>query len=142
MLASHRLISWRVLPIFFLAALSGCGGAGGVVKVNGTLTYKGQPMSNVALDFTPENGRPSTGVTDAQGHFKLIYDQKTEGAVVGKHKVSVRPGPPSPTEDAVPGMQNPKTPEMAELLSKYSYDKSKIEVTIDKNTKDLPLNWD
>ncbi len=141
MVASHRLLSWRVLPIFFLVALAGCGGAS-VVKVGGTLTYKGKPMSNVALDFTPEQGRPSTGVTDAQGHFNLMYDQKTEGATVGKNKVSVRPGPPIASEGAIPGMQSPKSPEMAELLAKYGYDKSKVEVTIDKNTKEVPLNWD
>jgi hypothetical protein len=139
--ASHRFLSWRVLPIFFLMTLCGCGGAGGVVKVTGTLTYKGKPMSNVALDFTPEQGRPSSGVTDAQGHFKLTYDQKTEGVVVGKHKVSVRPGPPSASEGAIPGMDRQTTPEMAELLSKYSFDKSKVEVTIDNNTKELPLDW-
>src|SRR5262245_56440785 len=90
--------------VFFGAALllfgpAGCGGGAGVVKVTGTLTYKGTPVTNAYIDFVPADGqRPSWGATDAQGRFALEYDEKTKGAAVGKHKVSVRMKPTTVAE--------------------------------------------
>ena len=129
------------LVVCFL--LAGCGSSG-VVPVSGTLTYKGQPVTNAIVHFVPEKGRPSMGETDASGRFTLTYDPQTKGAQVGKHKVFVqhnaaaeagRPG-------VVPGVAPKLSPDMGEFFSKYSGDKSKIEVTIEKSTSDLKLEWD
>jgi hypothetical protein len=131
----------QVVPLV-LVALAGCGGgSGSVVAVTGTLTYKGKPVTNAYVDFVPAQGRPSWGLTDGQGHFKLNYDRGHDGAIVGKHKVSARTGPQKITEKSVPGMKEPTPPEMAEFFAKYGPDKSPVEVTIDKNTKDLKLDW-
>src|SRR5207247_10952611 len=101
MLSSRTLILHSV-GLLLLVALTGCGGgAPAIVDVEGTLTYKGQPVPNVYIDFHPENGRQSWGLTDDQGHFKLNYDRQHDGAIVGKHKISIRAntGRPSSPRD-------------------------------------------
>jgi hypothetical protein len=42
------------------------------------------------VTFTPtaEGGSASTGVTDGDGHYELLYTDR-RGAMVGKHKVAV-----------------------------------------------------
>jgi hypothetical protein len=124
---------------FLLVTLAGCGGSK-IVKVSGTLTYKGQAVKNAYVSFTPENGRPSWGETDDQGHFDLHFDRKEDGAVTGKHKVSVRPKENTAAERE-PGKAPPVSPEMRAFFNKYSGENSKVEVVIDKPTSDLKLDW-
>jgi hypothetical protein len=133
----------RAAGPLLLVALAGCGDAG-IVPVTGTLTYKGQPVPNAYVDFIPENGRPSWGETDEQGRFKLNYDRTHDGAVVGKHKVSVRrkPATAAEREAEMLGKKLPTSQEMATFFDKYSSEKSTVEVTIDRNTRDLKLDWD
>jgi len=124
--------------------LAGCGGSG-VVPVSGTLSYKGKPVTNAYINFVPEGGgRPSTAETDENGRFTLVYDLQTKGAKVGKHRVFVthntaadagKPG-------TVPGMAPKLSTDTKELFNKYSGEKSKVEVVIDKATSDLKLDWD
>jgi hypothetical protein len=132
----------RVAP-FLLIALAGCGGSK-VVKVTGTLTYKGKPVTNAYLDFVPKEGRPSWGQTDEQGHFTLNYEFDQQGAVRGKHRVSVRMRPSTTAEQEaiMNGQQPPLSKDMAEFFQKYSVENSKVEVTIDRNPTDLKLDWD
>jgi hypothetical protein len=104
------------------------------------LTYQGKPVNNVVLDFFPESGdRPSWGLTDAQGRFKLEYDRDNKGALVGKHKVFARPGPGG---EQVPGMRPIPPKELAEFFEKYSADKSTVVVEITASTRELTLAWD
>src|SRR5260221_10187635 len=75
-------------------SLAGCNKSGPViVPVSGVLTFKGKPVTNAWIDFMPEGGRMSSGQTDDQGRFKLAYDPQKPGALVGKHKVMLRPRP-------------------------------------------------
>lgn len=81
----------------FLLALSvvclvGCSGGGseketapamGVVKVNG------KPVGGATVTFYPEEGKSASGETDADGKFTLTTYETGDGAVVGKHKVTV-----------------------------------------------------
>jgi hypothetical protein len=94
----------------------------------------------------PENGggRPSWGQTDEQGRFKLNYDRGHDGALIGKHTVSVRARPVTHAENlaALRGQKLPLSKDLTEFFNKYSVEKSKVEVVIDKNTKDLKLDWD
>ncbi|VTR95623.1 Uncharacterized protein OS=Singulisphaera acidiphila (strain ATCC BAA-1392 / DSM 18658 / VKM B-2454 / MOB10) GN=Sinac_4843 PE=4 SV=1 [Gemmata massiliana] len=123
--------------------LAGCGNSG-IVSVSGTLTYKGQPVTNAIVHFVPEKGRPSMGETDQNGNFTLLYDPQTKGAQIGKHKVFImhnaaadagKPG-------TVPGAAPKMSADQRELFSKYSGDRSKVEVTIEKSMSDLKLTWD
>jgi hypothetical protein len=136
----------RRLPAFALigcVALAGCSGDD-VVSVSGTLTYKGQPVTNAFINFVPEKGRPSIGETDKDGKFTLTYDPQRKGAERGKHKVFVQynavadAGKPG----AVPGMAPKLAPEWAEFFRKYNNDNSKVQVEIKESTSDLKLAWD
>ena len=131
-------------PLLLACVLAaGCGDSK-VVSVSGRLTYQGKPVPNAFVHFVPASGRPSLGETDADGKFTLVYDPQTKGAERGKHRVfvqhnaaadSARPG-------AVPGAAPKMSPEMRDLFDKYGGEKSKVEVTIEKRTDDLKLDWD
>jgi hypothetical protein len=124
------------------ALLSGCGGSD-VVAVSGTLTYKGNPVTNAFINFVPEKGRPSMGETDENGRFTLTYDPQTKGAQVGKHKVHVTINPTANFgKGSLPGVAPKLSTDMKEFFDKYSGAKSKVEVTIEKSTSDLKLAWD
>jgi hypothetical protein len=114
------------------------------VPVSGTLTHKGKPVANAYIDFVPENGRPSWGLTDEEGSFKLNYDREHDGALAGKHQVSIRPRPSTVKEQEaiMKGKKMPQSKEMAAFFDKYSQKNSTVVVVIDKNTTELKLDWD
>ncbi|MCH5377819.1 MAG: carboxypeptidase-like regulatory domain-containing protein [Planctomycetes bacterium] len=80
-----------------IALLVGCGGAStpSTSKVTGTVKYNNAPLANVNVTFTPQEGRPATGTTDAEGHFQLTTFEVDDGAVPGMHRVTITPGPSS-----------------------------------------------
>jgi hypothetical protein len=130
-------------PGLLLVALAGCNSNDPkIVEVTGTLTYKGNPMPNVLVTFSPESGRPSWGQTNENGEFKLNYAKGQDGALVGKHKVWVMMRQTSTVPGAEPGRPAGLSKDMTEFLDKYSQDKSTKEVKIDKNTKEVKLEWD
>lgn len=132
------------LPLLLLG-LIGCGGGGPrIVKVSGTLSFKGKPVTNAYIDFIPVDGqRPSWGMTDEQGHFTLEYDDKTKGAHTGAHKVSIRMRPTTVAEQeaVMMGREPPMAKELSSFFSRYSAENTKIEINLDKDSK-LDLNWD
>jgi hypothetical protein len=142
MSSSGKAFLTQAVPLL-LFLLAGCGGSN-VVPVTGTLTYKGEPVKNAYIDFVPANGRPSWGETDEQGRFKLNYERGRDGALIGKHKVWVRRKLTTTAEKEAEmmGKRVPESREMTEFFDKYSPEKSNIEVEIDRNTKELTLNWD
>jgi hypothetical protein len=143
MLSVRNSAPWAV-PVL-LVALAGCSDSGPkVVRVTGTLTYKGQPVTNAYLTFRPENGRQSWAQTDEQGRFKVNYDRQQDGAVVGRHRVwvKVRPTTPAEQEAVELGKRLPMAKEMAAFFDKYSAENSKFEVDITPETKDLKLDLD
>jgi len=60
------------------------------VPVAGVLTYKGQPLEYHEVMFFPTGARPAAGTTDDKGQFTLGTNRPGDGAVVGKHKVTVK----------------------------------------------------
>ncbi len=87
--AVRGLLRLASLAVCLLAA--GCGRASGskIVKAGGTVTRHGQPLPNVNVTFHPESGRPANGTTDASGRFLMTTLRNNDGAVVGRHKVSI-----------------------------------------------------
>jgi len=90
--------------------VAGCGKAGTepTAKVTGTVTYNGSPAEGAAVTFYPEQGRPASGVTDAQGKFTLSTFASGDGAVLSKHTVTIaeaasKEAPPMP---GTPGAEN------------------------------------
>ncbi len=82
------------------STVSGCGGADRyqTVPVSGVVTCQGKPVANGAVSFTPlpeegrdegKPGRMALGITDAEGRFRLTTYVENDGAIVGRHSVSV-----------------------------------------------------
>jgi hypothetical protein len=58
-------------------------------EVTGQVTMDGKPLPNAMVTFVPnEGGATATGVTDANGNYKLISLDRT-GALIGSHTVSI-----------------------------------------------------
>jgi hypothetical protein len=74
-----------------LVAGAGCESKGKPVKVEGTVTLDGKPLSGASVTFNPVGGgRPSVGTTDSSGHFQLTTFNTGDGALPGDYKVTVR----------------------------------------------------
>ncbi len=84
------------------AFLVGCGGGGGdqygVQPVSGVVTCQGKPVANATVNFTPVKeegraegrpGRVALGITDENGKFRLTTYENYDGAIVGRHTVTV-----------------------------------------------------
>jgi hypothetical protein len=64
--------------------------------VSGKVIYKGQPVEGAIVTFMSEGAsRTATGMTDAQGAFKLTTYDTDDGAIVGKHAVSISKATPA-----------------------------------------------
>ncbi len=85
-----------VSGLVVMMSLPGCGEPElPLAAVEGIVTLDNKPLANVEVQFSPDpdqkcEGPRSTGVTDENGHFKLQCDDQREGAVLGKHRVTVR----------------------------------------------------
>lgn len=65
--------------------LSGCGSSGPErVNVTGTVTFKGEPIENGAIEFIPTGGGPMQPVTVTAGKFSAKGEQ---GVIVGEYKL-------------------------------------------------------
>ena len=71
---------WAVL----LLVLCGCGSSGPeIVPVRGRVTLDGRPLENADVVFQAGGAnRPSSGRTDADGSYQLMYKRGIEGARV------------------------------------------------------------
>ena len=117
--------AWFLMLCTLCLPLVGCGGAPtdqpDLGTVTGTVTMNGQPLTNVMVVFSPENGRSSMGVTDAEGNYELEYVGDTKGAKIGQHKVSITTAQTdsseesggeeseAPAKETIPPMYNSQT---------------------------------
>jgi len=123
--------------------IAGCGGGSDVdlAQVEGTVTLDGKPLAGVNLEFTPageSGGSPSysSGPTDANGHYKLMYTFDKPGAMVGKHTVRITTAAPEGEDDE----EDDETVIEEKLPARYN---AKTELTADvqpgSNTIDFDL---
>lgn len=75
--------------LFAVSVAAGCGDGPMLVDVTGTVTIDGTPLDNATVVFRPKQGRPSYGVTDAQGRYALRYTTEKLGALPGEHAVMI-----------------------------------------------------
>lgn len=79
--------------VFISAAMllaAGCGGEGKTIKVAGVVTLDGKPLSGATVTFIPVGeGRAASGMTDADGNFRLTTFRTEDGALAGEYKVTV-----------------------------------------------------
>jgi hypothetical protein len=78
-------------PLAVLVLAGGCSKTG-LVEATGRLTYKGQPVPSTYVVFQPEEDgkRPSQGITDDEGNFKLLSSTTASGVYVGRHTVILK----------------------------------------------------
>ena len=72
-------------------AVVGCAkpGRAPTAKAAGTLSAGGAPLAGVNVTFTPAAGRSASATTDAEGRFSLSTFAPGDGAVPGKHRVTL-----------------------------------------------------
>ncbi len=88
----------RFLPLAAIlaaaaASAAGCGASGpDLVTVSGLVTQEGQPVAHAAVIFSPDPSNApmlaGEGVTDAEGRYRLISDERN-GGVPGKYHVVI-----------------------------------------------------
>jgi hypothetical protein len=99
---------FRSLSLLFVLPLSlslvGCGGATGpdLGTVKGKVMLDGQPVQKATVTFTPEKGPPSYGGTNAQGEYTMMFSAEKNGAVIGKHVVTMETGNPTVDDNGKP----------------------------------------
>jgi hypothetical protein len=142
-----RLFLAFLLPLPVL----GCGGPA-LSEAWGTVTLNNQPVPNAEVVFLPDStqgteGPRSSAITDAEGRFILRTDDGRPGAVVGKHRVTVRTSPPREDRgrDGEGALSAPADrPAYVPISLLYGKTDSSnplgvTEVTADNHTYDLPL---
>src|SRR5262245_61072740 len=72
----------------------GCGQKVPLGQVDGTVRARGKPLPSVVVRFVPDQASQtklpqSVAQTDDQGRYRLKTEQQEDGAVVGKHRVTV-----------------------------------------------------
>lgn len=102
----------------------GCGGSSDrpdLGIVTGVVTMDGAPTGDLLVTFIPDTGRPSSGVTDAQGQYELEYIGSSIGAKLGHHQVQITTldiGEPNrPTQELIPRKFNADSEISAEVTA-------------------------
>jgi hypothetical protein len=142
---TFRVAGAGMILALSLAFMPGCGADGPrVVRINGTVTRAGKPVDKLMVNFTPENGRASSGFTNPEGRYTLKYERGRDGAVVGTHKVwfQFKAAGPKEESDLAQGVLK-LSPDVSAILQKYGNDKTSpltVEVKEDNQVIDLPLD--
>ena len=121
--------------VFSSVLCCGCSKGPGykVVPIEGTITYKGEPLQNVILDFAVENYRTSGAVVQAGGKFKAVHSPSQLGIPIGK--CIMRMGWGGRDGTAPPA-------EYTELFSKYGLDSAGYVFEITRADKDFRIDLD
>lgn len=77
------------MAVAVLASAGGCKRNPRVVPVKGKVLYNGQPLPFGSVMFQPDKGQPAVGDLASDGSFTLSSYGPNDGAVPGKHSVSV-----------------------------------------------------
>jgi len=103
---SHVRIPVPILPASLLSlSLLWCGCSGddiNLAPVQGKIVNNGKPLTYAVVEFFPDEGRTSVGITDADGKYALKHGDE-DGAVVGGGRVQITPGVAPSAADADQG---------------------------------------
>jgi hypothetical protein len=58
-------------------------------RVSGTVLLDGKPVSGATVEFTPDEGSTSYGITNSEGDYTLQFLRDRPGAVTGHHSVRI-----------------------------------------------------
>jgi hypothetical protein len=114
--------------LLIVLAFVGCGQSNpfGAVPVSGKVIYRGQPVDQATVTFSPEGDtRPATAITGSDGSYRLMT-LDADGAMPGRYVALVRKTeiPPEPAqgtsmEDAL--KLNARPPPAAKSLLPVKY---------------------
>ncbi len=135
-----------VLIIIFGSLVCGCGGVSDAPKlatVEGIVIWKGLPLAEAGVAFTPESGPIATGTTDVTGRFTLMT-QGREGAPIGSHRVTIQAYEAPPAgKPPVDANGEPTYTPVSKIPSKYSsLDQSGLEAQVTSNGKENTFQFD
>mgnify|MGYP003381852385 FL=1 len=84
-------IAYSALVLSTLGLFAGCGGRADLAQATGVVTFKGEPVAEAKVMLHPLGGgaRNSYGTTNEKGEFKLSTFGMNDGALVGRHAVTV-----------------------------------------------------
>ncbi len=92
MFQNHFSVTMNWVSIFILL-LAGCSYTPDdmpkIAPVSGVVTLDGQPLPEAEILFQPKSGRASTGISDENGEYTLLFNRNTNGAKVDDHDVSI-----------------------------------------------------
>jgi hypothetical protein len=93
---SRVTILIRFVPVIFLVAVAtGCGKPVGAA-VSGVVTIDGRPApAGIRVDFEPQvaNASSSTGYTDAEGRYTMMFNAAVAGVMPGENVVRLSVAP-------------------------------------------------
>ena len=107
-----------------------------VVKLEGTVTYKGEPLENVIVHFRPAEGRESNATTTGGGRFAMRYTHDVDGVQKGPGKFFLSMEEASGT---IAGGGTKTSPALAEALRKYTAENTTMAVEITESSRDYQL---
>lgn len=132
--------SYRRFVMTGIAVL--CFGCGGGVsdrpelgEVQGVVKFNGLPAGSAMVTFIPENGRPSFGVTDAEGKYQLMYINDIPGAAIGQHEVRITTFNPSTEMVTVPEKFPAKYNSKSVLTAEVQAGKNTIDFNLESDSK-------
>lgn len=120
--AFYDFTLWTSLAI--LVGLAGCGGDSGqptTVPVSGTVMFKGEPVDGATVSFWTEGApRAATGVSNANGEFRLSMFRANDGAVPGENKITVTKASPDAQAAApAPAAPSNNPSEVGRMMAQY-----------------------
>jgi hypothetical protein len=111
----------------------------GLVDISGTVTLDSKPLSGVTVVFEESQFVYSSGVTDANGRYQLMFDSRKSGIVPGEKTVRIRPG--SPQKEGGPEESDPDAkPAKSDSLVPDCYNKSST-IKVNVTASDSQLNF-
>jgi hypothetical protein len=120
-------------------ALFGCAKKGGLetAPVTGKVTYKGKPLPNGTVMFVPGEGPAATGEIAADGTYHLTTYAPNDGAVLGKHKISITAL--ADMSNLLPEQRNPLPPSL--IPDKFmSHDSSGLTAEVARGNNEVNLD--
>ena len=88
---------WRraylvLVTVGVLTAGTGCSDGPPLGTVSGTVTQNGQPIPFAYVQFQPTEprGTYASAYTDVDGRYELQFSESRNGALVGRHEVTIR----------------------------------------------------
>lgn len=123
-------ISHILLPAFVaMICVTGCHREDvKLAPVTGEVLLDGKPVQGVFIIFQPTGGKPAYAMIDARGQFKLQYNVKSVGALVGLQEVFLRPPGADESGELPEGITTP-TP----IPDRFRRPFQTVEVTTSKN---------